>query len=109
MKQQEFTNIYFYYLFIITLFAGIIFYDIIGFKAADEICGGLLLVLFFKQMFTTPDWPINKVFLFTLFIFSFYFLYSVYIGSNSIKAIGTDLIIQIKPYLAFFCTYQLYM
>jgi hypothetical protein len=107
MKQQEFTNIYFYYLFIITLFAGIIFYDIIGFKAADEICGGLLLVLFFKQMFTTPDWPINKVFLFTLFIFSFYFLYSVYIGSNSIKAIGTDLIIQIKPYLVFFCTYQL--
>ncbi len=33
--------------------------------------------------------------------------YSIWIGSNTKKAIATDLIIQMKPYLAFFCTYQL--
>lgn len=107
MKQQDFTNIYFYYLFIITLFTGIIFYDIFNLKTADEICGVILFILFLKQVFTSQDWSINKSFLITLVIFIFYLFYSIYIGSNTIKAIGTDFIIQIKPYLAFFCTYQL--
>ena len=107
MTLQEFTNKYFYYLFVITLLSGIVFYDIIGFNSADEVCGLLLLVLFFRNMFLSKDWPINKFFLLVLGIFLFYVCYSIYIGSNSIKAICMDLIIQMKPYLAFFCTYQL--
>ena len=61
----------------------------------------------FRNMFLSKDWPINKFFLLVLGIFLFYVCYSIYIGSNSIKAICMDLIIQMKPYLAFFCTYQL--
>lgn len=107
MSQQELINKYFYYLFLITLFSGIVFYDMTGFKSADEICGLLLLLLFLYNMFNANDWPINKFFLLTIGIFLFYFSYSLYIHSNSMKAIGMDLIIQMKPYLAFFCTYQL--
>ncbi len=107
MELQDFTNKYFYILFIITLLFGIVFYDIIGFNAIDEICGGLLFVLFIRNMFLTKDWPINKLFITALGIFLFYFGYSIYIRSNITKAIVMDLIIQMKPYLAFFCAYQL--
>lgn len=107
MTIQDFTNKYFYYLFVITLLFGIVFYDIIGFNAVDEICGLTLLIMFCKSMFQSKEWYINKFFLWVISIFFFYFCYSIYIGSNSIKAISMDLIIQMKPYLAFFCTYQL--
>ena len=107
MTQQEFTNKYFYQLFLFTLLFGIVFYDIIGFKAADELCGLLLLLLFGKSIIQSKDWQINKFFLVVIGIFVFYTAYSLYIGSNSMKAILMDLIIQMKPYLAFFCTYQL--
>lgn len=104
---QEFINKQFYNLFCITLLFGIIFYDIIGFNSIDEICGLLLLSMFLYNMFRTSDWPINKFFFVTLGVFLFYFCYSLSIGSNTKKAILIDLIIQMKPYLAFFCAYQL--
>ena len=107
MTLQEFTNKYFYNLFVITLLFGIILYDIIGFNSSDEICGLFLLILFFRNMILSKDWPINKFFLLVLGIFFFYVCYSIKIGSNTTKAIFMDLIIQLKPYLAFFCTYQL--
>lgn len=97
----------FYSIFLLTLFAGVVLYDLTGFKSADEICGLLLLVLFLYTMFQANDWPINRLFLLTLGIFFFYTCYSFSIHSNSAKAIGLDLIIQMKPYLAFFCAYQL--
>jgi hypothetical protein len=49
----------------------------------------------------------NKVFLTTLGVFLFYLGYSLYIGSNVKKAIVSDFIIQLKPYVAFFIVYQL--
>lgn len=107
MTSQEFTNKYFYNLFVITLLFGIILYDIIGFNSSDEICGLFLLILFFRNMMQSKDWPVNKFFLLVLSIFFFYVCYSIKIGSNTTKAILMDLIIQLKPYLAFFCTYQL--
>ena len=107
MTLQEFANKYLYYLFVFTLLFGIVFYDIIGFNSIDEICGMLLLILFARNMFKEKDWPINKFFLITICVFLFYTVYSFCIGSNTKRAIFMDLIIQMKPYLAFFCIYQM--
>ena len=104
---QQFVNKYFYYLFFFTYLFSIVLHDIIGFGGIDEICGFILLLLFFYNMFNYKEWPINKAFMLTLFLFMLYVGYSIWIGSNTKKAIATDLIIQMKPYLAFFCTYQL--
>lgn len=105
--MQDFINKQFYYLYIITLIFGILLYNPIGFKPADEICALLLLIMFIYSIFKSKDWAFNKAFLFTIFIFIFYTGYSLFIGSNTKTAIFTDLIIQMKPYLAFFAVYQL--
>ncbi|MDL2279013.1 O-antigen ligase domain-containing protein, partial [Parabacteroides sp. OttesenSCG-928-G07] len=104
---QEFINKQFYNLFLITLLFGVILYNPIGFESADELCALLLLLMFLYAVFKSADWAFNKVFLFTLFVFLFYTGYSFYIGSNTKMAILTDLIIQMKPYLAFFAVYYL--
>jgi hypothetical protein len=73
----------------------------------DELCALTLFILFFYVMAKTPDWTINKAFLMTLAVFVFYTVYSLWIGSNTPRGIINDLAIQIKPYLGFFCVYQL--
>ncbi len=105
--MQDLVNKHFYNLFIITLLFGVVLYDVIGFKSSDEICALLLLVLFVITLFRSKDWEMNKAFIVTLCIFFFYLCYSIWIGSNTRKAIVVDLIIQLKPYLALFCTYQM--
>jgi len=104
---QDFIDRHFYSLFLVTLIFGVLFYGLIGFQSIDEVCGVLLFCLFLFNVLNTKDWQINKAFLFTLSIFGFYLCYSLYIQSNSTKAILVDFIIQLKPYLAFFCVYQL--
>lgn len=104
---QDFINKQFYYLFIFALLFGVILYNPLGFEYADEICALLLIILFLYVLFRSKDWAFNKAFLFTVFIFLFYTCYSIYIESNSKKAILTDLIIQMKPYVAFFTVYQM--
>lgn len=104
---QDFINKQSYNIYIFTLFFAIILYNPIGFKSADELCALALLVLFIFSIFRSKDWAINKAFLFTISVFLFYTCYSIYIDSNSKKAIFTDLIIQMKPYLAFFAIYQM--
>ena len=59
-------------------------------------------------VFHTKDWRFNKPFLVTIGIFLFYTIYSILINSNVKQAIIKDLIIEFKPYLAFFGTYLLY-
>lgn len=105
--SKEFIDRHFYPLFLISLYFGVILYGLIGFQSIDELCAGALSLLFIFHMFQTKDWEIHKVFLAVLAIFLFYLCYSLWIHSNSYKAIAMDFIIQIKPYLAFFCVYQL--
>jgi hypothetical protein len=104
---QEFINKQFYNLFLITLLFGVILYNPIGIESVDELCASLLLILFLYSVFKSSNWAFNKMFLFALFVFLFYVFYSIYIGSNTKRGILTDLIIQMKPYLAFFATYHL--
>ena len=105
--MQSITSKYIYILFVFTLVFGIILHGPIGFEYIDEIAALGLIVLFFTYMFKTPNWEINKAFLITLSIFIFYLVYSFAIKSNAPKAIFTDFIIQLKPYVAFFCIYQM--
>ncbi len=105
--MQDFINKHFYNLFVFTLIFGILLYDLIGFDYTDEFCALFLFIIFGYYLFKTPEWPINKAFFITLLIFIFYFVYSLIINSNSKAAIISDLLIQIKPYLAFFCVYSL--
>lgn len=106
-KLQEFINNTFFYYFLFALVFGLLLYGTLGFDGMDEICALLLLVFFIYAIFSTSDWYIDKSFLITLGIFLFYLFYSLYIGSNTKKAIISDFIIQFKPYLSFFAVYYL--
>jgi hypothetical protein len=86
------------------------FYDVInylGFSYVDEICAVLLFLLFGYKVLRSKTWEFDRLFLITLGIFLFYLIYSFAIGSNSTTAILTDFVIQIKPYLSFFCVYAI--
>lgn len=104
---QKFVNQQVFFIFVLTFVFGVLLYSVIGFDSSDEICGLLLLILFIYYVFSTKDWELNKGFLITFFIFTFYTGYSIYIKSNSTQGIIFDLVIQLKPYLAFFTVYQM--
>lgn len=104
---QEFINKQFYNLFTFTFIFGLVLYGTIGFESIDEICACILLILFIFATFKSEDWSINKSFLAVCSVFIFYTIYSFYIHSNSTKGIISDVIIQFKPYLAFFAVYYL--
>lgn len=104
---QEFINRHFFNLYIFTLIFGHIFYGTIGFDYTDEICALVLLILYGYYILKTPTWDVNKHFVVVIGIFLFYLFYSLYIKSNTNVAIISDLIIQFKPYLAFFCVFSI--
>lgn len=104
---QEFINRQFYHLLLFTLILGVMFYDALHLTFADEICSVLLFVLYLYYVFHTKDWNFNKLFLITLGVFIFYLFYSLLFGVNTRSAIITDFIIQLKPYIAFFCVYSI--
>jgi len=105
--MQKFINEFFYYVFVLAYIGGMLLYNIPGFDYTDEVCIALVVFLFAYYMFSNRDWAINKVFLLVIGIFVFYLIYSVNIKSNVTAAIIKDFLIQIKPYLAFFCVYQM--
>ncbi|MDH6306149.1 hypothetical protein M2459_002863 [Parabacteroides sp. PF5-5] len=104
---QEFINNTYYKLFVFSFVFGLLLYGTIGFDGMDELCALGLVAFFCYTISQMNDWPMNKAFLTTLGVFLFYFSYSFYIGSNVKKAILSDFIIQLKPYVAFFLVYQL--
>lgn len=109
--HQSFINRQFFNLTLFTLIFGVMFYDIInilGFSYVDEICAVFFLFLFGYKVFHSRTWEFDKMFLVTIGIFVFYLIYSIAIHANSIGAILTDFVIQIKPYLAFFCVYAIH-
>lgn len=104
---QEFINRQFYHLLLFTLIFGVILYDALNLTFVDELCTVLLLALYLVFVFNTKDWYFNKLFLSTLGIFLFYLGYSLIYGVNTKSAIITDFIIQLKPYIGFFCVYSI--
>jgi len=106
--MQNFINRLCFYLFIIAYIWGIVLYNVVGFELIDEIYIVCITLVFLYVMFKHSNWAINKIFLLIIFIFLFYLLYSFKINSNTKVAIVKDFFIQLKPYLAFFCIYQLH-
>jgi hypothetical protein len=106
------TNRLFAFYLIIFLIFGVVLYDFISiefqFTYIDEILVlALLLFSLFvpvkkRKIFST--WEDKRALFIVAGIFAFYFFYSLVIESNCLQAIAGDLIIQMKPYLAFFCT-----
>ncbi len=96
------------YLIICSYILGVVFYDRIqlstGFSFTDEITAGLLLYLVLsKGKYCDREKRYFKKLVYVFGIFLFYLIYSLHIRSNTRNAILGDLIIQIKPYIAFFC------
>jgi hypothetical protein len=109
--MQDFIDRQFFNLTAFTLIFGVMFYDVIhnlGFSYVDEICAVLLLLLFGYKVLHTKGWEFNRMFLFVLGVFVFYLIYSFVIHANTKGAILTDFVIQLKPYLAFFCVYAIH-
>jgi len=100
---------YNYLLFVFGLVFGVVFYDFIDvtfhFSYIDEL---LALFLFFgycyRCVFTKK---FNREFGLVLGIFLFYLVYSLYIHTNVPAAIWMDFLILIKPFLAFYCFYEM--
>lgn len=104
---QDFVNKHFYNFFVAAFVFCVLLYNVIGFKSADELLGLVLLVFYLFFVSRSGSWPFNKAFLITIGCFIFYTGYSFYINSNTAGGILTDLVIQMKPYLAFFAAYQM--
>lgn len=104
---QDFINKQFFHLFIFTLIFGLCLYGVIGFDGIDEICALLLLILFVYGIVNSPDWKVNRLFLFVTGVFLFYLFYSYKIHSNSLPGILKDFTVQFKPFLGFFAVYYL--
>ncbi|MDR1003874.1 MAG: hypothetical protein LBL97_02535 [Prevotellaceae bacterium] len=97
------------HLFFVFLVAGYIFdvllYDFMGFTAADELMALFLIpfagLVVYERRNTRELLPLLVVGA----VFAFYTGYSLLIRSNVWQAVLKDLLIQIKPFLGFFCTY----
>lgn len=104
---QNFINKQFFNLFVFTLIFGLFLYGVIGFDGIDEVCALFLLLLFIFGIIKSPDWKVNRLFLFVVGVFIFYLVYSYKIQSNSFTAIIKDFVVQFKPFLGFFAVYYL--
>ena len=110
VTRQAFINRHFFNLTLFALIFGVIFYDMIdklGFSYTDELCALFALFLFGYKLVASAAWQFNRAFLITLSVFIFYLVYSFVIRSNTPGAILTDFVIQLKPYLSFFCVYAI--
>lgn len=104
VETDKNNSTYFTY-FWITLVFGVYFYELIGLKPIDEILEAVLMILFaisFLRRRTIKLGADLKIFIGALL---FYSAYSFLIRSNTPKGILMDIIIQIKPFVGFFCFY----
>ncbi|MDR3268602.1 MAG: hypothetical protein LBT83_06005 [Tannerella sp.] len=105
--MQKVRREYFFYLFVFTLFFGVLLYNVTGFKGMDEIACVALLVFYGFFVFAEKKRKMNVGILVTLLIFLFYLFYSFYVAYNALNAITFDFLIQIRPYVAFFMVLEM--
>ncbi|MGL5014248.1 MAG: hypothetical protein ACRC6V_08160 [Bacteroidales bacterium] len=103
MIKQESQNRLIFPLFIVGAIFSVVFYDFLGIEWIDEFLSFTLMgILMYEYLKGRVDSIRSIVIVFSISLF--YLVYSFKIGSNVSKAIISDFIVQIKPYLAFFCT-----
>ncbi len=97
-------NLFFYFLIFGYLF-GVIFYDYLKFDYTDELMAFFLVVFAGITVFERKDIKQLKPLFYLGLVFFFYTIYSFAIQSNVPQAILKDFVIQIKPFLGFFCAW----
>ncbi|MGL5893850.1 MAG: hypothetical protein ACRCZM_04465 [Bacteroidales bacterium] len=101
--QERYHSRLFFPLFILGSILGVVLYDFIGIEWIDELVAFSLLGMFMHGYLKGKIRVIRPLII--VFIISlFYLIYSFNIGSNVPKAIISDYVVQLKPYLAFFST-----
>lgn len=99
-------NLFFYFLLFGYIF-GVVLYDFLKFDYTDE------LMAFFLVLFAgVTIWERKNIrelypLMIVISIFLFYTAYSFLIVSNTPQAILKDFVIQIKPFIGFFCAWLL--
>ena len=96
---------YFFLVFLLTLTFGVFFNEFIGLGIIDELFQMVFLVLFLIYSFWKGEFYLGKMGWVALFSFVFYSVYSFYIGSNTPRTILLDVVLQAKPFIAFFVVY----
>ncbi|KAA6338760.1 hypothetical protein EZS27_013259 [termite gut metagenome] len=90
-----------------TLLLGVVFYDFISIKISftyiDELIAGIL----FAYYLLITKCKCKKDISLCILIFLFYLIYSIEKNVNVTAAIWTDFFIQIKPFIAFYSTYNI--
>jgi len=105
---QRLINKYFFYLFVFTLFFGVLLYDLIGWRGMDIVADAVLLIAYCLFLFSTKERKINQGILVTVCVFLFYLVYTFFFASNNTRsAITLDFLMQIRPYLTFFIVSQM--
>lgn len=91
------------------LLIGVMFYNYIeskwNFSYTDEILA-LILISFYLYR-AIKEKRISREFSMFIIVLIVYILYSCFLGITSIAAIMTDVVIQMKPYIGFYCIYSL--
>lgn len=83
---------------------GVIFYDFIGFDYTDELMALFLVAFAGMTAWEHKNWRELTSIGVLAGIFLFYLIYSFIISSNVPRAIVSDFLTQIKPFLGFYCT-----
>lgn len=97
-------NLFFLFLLLGYLF-GVILYDFLGFNYTDELMALFLAGFAVSVIWERKSWKGLLPLIVILSIGIFYIIYSFIIRSNVPQAIIGDFLIQVKPYIGFFCTY----
>lgn len=94
-----------FWFIVLSLFVGVCFYDFIGdnlgFTFIDEL---LVLYLFVKWLIDGKE---NKEFVVFLSISFIYLFYGFLFGQNVWRAVLMDYFIEVKPFVAFYCSYSM--
>lgn len=96
---------YFFLVFLLTLIFGVFLNEFIGLGIIDEFFQMLLLALFLVFSLWKGEFYLGKMGSAALITFAFYTIYSFYIGSNTPRTIILDVVLQAKPFIAFFVVY----
>lgn len=98
----------YYVFFLFILLFGFYFYNTFGIEFVDELLIFLLLCFSGIHILTTKKISNYKGLFLVLGIFFVYLFHSLFnLRLNAPKAIITDFIIQLKPFIVFYCTYAI--
>ncbi|WP_106828373.1 O-antigen ligase family protein [Parabacteroides pacaensis] len=108
MKIKKLFSLIIYYIFLWGLLPGVILYDFIaknGFTYTDELLAFFIVIFYIIRAVSQKK--ISKELILFSVIACFYLFYSFYIHVNVKNAILLDFFIQVKPFLTFYCIYNL--